>query len=36
MILGVVAQKLDEVTDLAEKSGVSRQAFLYCLNKSLM
>jgi 3-hydroxyisobutyrate dehydrogenase len=36
LFLGVVAQSLAEVTVLAEKSGVSRQAFLDCLNKSVM
>ncbi|HYZ52528.1 MAG TPA: NAD(P)-dependent oxidoreductase [Streptosporangiaceae bacterium] len=36
LFLGVVAQALAEVTVLAEKSGVSRQAFLGCLNKSVM
>ena len=34
--LGVVAQSLAEITILAEKSGISRQAFLECLNKSVM
>ncbi len=33
---GVVAQSLAEITVLAEKSGISRQAFLECLNKSVM
>jgi 3-hydroxyisobutyrate dehydrogenase len=36
LLLGVVAQSLAEVTVLAEKSGISRQAFLDCLNKSVM
>lgn len=36
LFLGVVAQALAEVTVLAEKSGISRQAFLDCLNKSVM
>ncbi len=36
LFLGVVAQTLAEVTVLAEKSGVNRQAFLDCLNKSVM
>ena len=36
LFLGVVAQSLAEVTVLAEKSGISRQAFLDCLNKSVM
>jgi len=36
LILGVVAQSLAEITILAEKSGISRQAFLECLNKSVM
>jgi 3-hydroxyisobutyrate dehydrogenase len=36
LMLGVVAQTLAEVTVLAEKSGISRQAFLDCLNKSVM
>src|ERR1700748_746269 len=36
LILGVVAQSLAEITGLAEKSGISRQAFLECLNKSVM
>jgi hypothetical protein len=31
-----VAQSLAEITVLAEKSGISRQAFLECLNKSVM
>jgi len=35
-ILGVVTQTLAEVTVLAEKSGISRQALLACLNKSVM
>ena len=36
LFLGVVAQSLAEVTVLAQKSGISRQAFLACLNKSVM
>jgi 3-hydroxyisobutyrate dehydrogenase-like beta-hydroxyacid dehydrogenase len=36
LFLGVVIQSLSEVTVLAEKSGVSRQAFLACLNDSVM
>src|SRR6266581_1761703 len=36
LFLGVVTQSLAEVTILAEKSGVSRQAFLACLNDSVM
>jgi 3-hydroxyisobutyrate dehydrogenase len=36
LLLGVVAQSLAEITVLAEKSGISRQAFLACLNKSVM
>jgi 3-hydroxyisobutyrate dehydrogenase-like beta-hydroxyacid dehydrogenase len=36
LLLGVVAQTLAEVTVLAEKSGISRHAFLDCLNKSVM
>ena len=36
LFLGVVAQSLAEVTVLAEKSGISRHAFLDCLNKSVM
>jgi 3-hydroxyisobutyrate dehydrogenase-like beta-hydroxyacid dehydrogenase len=36
LFLGVVAQSLAEVTVLAEKSGVSRQAFLGYLNMSVM
>jgi 3-hydroxyisobutyrate dehydrogenase len=36
LMLGIVAQTLAEVTVLAEKSGVSRHAFLDCLNKSVM
>jgi 3-hydroxyisobutyrate dehydrogenase-like beta-hydroxyacid dehydrogenase len=31
-----VAQSLAEITVLAEKSGISRHAFLDCLNKSVM
>lgn len=36
LFLGVVIQSLSEVTILAEKSGVSRQALLACLNDSVM
>src|SRR5712691_9498825 len=36
LFLGVVTQSLAEITVLAEKSGVSRQAFLACLNSSVM
>jgi 3-hydroxyisobutyrate dehydrogenase len=36
LFLGVVAQSLAEVTVLAEKSGISRHAFLDCLNNSVM
>jgi 3-hydroxyisobutyrate dehydrogenase len=36
LFLGVVAQSLAEITVLAEKSGITRQAFLDCLNKSVM
>jgi 3-hydroxyisobutyrate dehydrogenase len=36
LFLGVVAQSMAEVTILAERSGISRQAFLDCLNKSVM
>jgi len=36
LILGVVAQSLAEITVLAEKSGIGRQVFLECLNKSVM
>jgi 3-hydroxyisobutyrate dehydrogenase len=36
LLLGVVTQSLAEVTVLAEKSGVSRQALLTCLNNSVM
>jgi 3-hydroxyisobutyrate dehydrogenase-like beta-hydroxyacid dehydrogenase len=35
-MLGVVAQSLAEITVLAEKSGISRKAFLDCLNSSVM
>ncbi len=34
--LGTVIQSLAEVTVLAEKAGVSRQAFLACINDSVM
>jgi 3-hydroxyisobutyrate dehydrogenase len=36
LFLGTVIQSLAEVTILAQKSGVSRQAFLACLNDSVM
>jgi len=36
LFLGVVTQSLAEVTVLAEKSGISRQALLSCLNNSVM
>jgi 3-hydroxyisobutyrate dehydrogenase len=36
LFLGVVTQSLAEVTVLAEKSGISRAAFLACLNGSVM
>jgi 3-hydroxyisobutyrate dehydrogenase len=36
LFLGVVTQSLAEVTILAEKSGISRQALLECLNSSVM
>jgi 3-hydroxyisobutyrate dehydrogenase len=36
LFLGVVIQSLAEVTLLAQKSGVSRQAFLACINDSVM
>jgi len=36
LFLGVVTQIMAEVTVLAEKSGISRQVFLSCLNKSVM
>jgi len=36
LFLGVVTQTLAEVTILAQKSGISRQALLDCLNKSVM
>lgn len=36
LFLGVVTQSLAEVTILAQKSGISREAFLTCLNKSVM
>jgi len=36
LVLGIVAQSMAEVVVLAEKSGVSRQAFLACLNSSVM
>jgi len=36
VMLGVVTQALAEITILAEKSGVSRQALLACLNSSVL
>src|SRR5215468_8002305 len=36
LFLGVVTQSLAEVTILAQRSGVSREAFLGCLNNSVM
>jgi 3-hydroxyisobutyrate dehydrogenase len=36
LFLGVVTQSLAEVTILAQQSGISREAFLACLNKSVM
>jgi 3-hydroxyisobutyrate dehydrogenase len=36
LFLGVVMQSLAEVTLLAQKAGVSRQAFLACINDSVM
>jgi 3-hydroxyisobutyrate dehydrogenase len=36
LFLGVVIQSLAEITVLAEKSGVTREAFLTCLNSSVM
>jgi 3-hydroxyisobutyrate dehydrogenase-like beta-hydroxyacid dehydrogenase len=36
LFLGVVTQSLAEVTVLAQRSGVSREAFLSCLNNSVM
>jgi 3-hydroxyisobutyrate dehydrogenase len=36
LMLGTVAQSMAEITVLAEKSGVSRQAFLSCINSSVM
>jgi 3-hydroxyisobutyrate dehydrogenase len=36
LFLGIVAQSMAEITVLAEKSGISRQAFLGCLNQSVM
>ena len=36
LLLGVVIQSLAEVTVLAEKAGVSRHAFLACINNSVM
>jgi 3-hydroxyisobutyrate dehydrogenase len=36
LFLGIVAQSMAEVTVLAEAGGISRQAFLDCLNKSVM
>lgn len=36
LFLGVITQSLAEVTVLAEKSGISRQALLACLNNSVL
>jgi len=36
LFLGVVTQSLAEVTVLAQRSGISRAAFLACLNNSVM
>jgi 3-hydroxyisobutyrate dehydrogenase len=36
LLLGTVMQSLAEVTTLAQKAGVSRQAFLACINDSVM
>jgi 3-hydroxyisobutyrate dehydrogenase-like beta-hydroxyacid dehydrogenase len=36
LFLGVVTQAMAEITVLAEKSGISRESFLSCLNKSVM
>jgi 3-hydroxyisobutyrate dehydrogenase len=36
LLLGTVIQSLAEVTVLAQKSGISRQALLACLNNSVM
>jgi 3-hydroxyisobutyrate dehydrogenase len=36
LFLGIVTQSLAEVTILAQKSGISREAFLACLNSSVM
>ncbi|HEX5189304.1 MAG TPA: NAD(P)-dependent oxidoreductase [Streptosporangiaceae bacterium] len=36
LFLGVVTQSLAEVTVLAEKSGITRQALLACINDSVM
>lgn len=36
LFLGVVTQSLAEVTILAQKSGISREALLACLNNSVM
>ena len=36
LLLGVVTQAMAEITVLAEKSGISRETFLSCLNKSVM
>jgi 3-hydroxyisobutyrate dehydrogenase len=36
LFLGVVTQSLAEVTVLAQQSGISREAFLACLNNSVM
>jgi 3-hydroxyisobutyrate dehydrogenase-like beta-hydroxyacid dehydrogenase len=36
LMLGTVAQSMAEITILAQKSGVAREAFLACINSSVM
>src|SRR5262250_804129 len=36
LLLGTVAQSMAEITILAQKSGVAREAFLACINSSVM
>jgi 3-hydroxyisobutyrate dehydrogenase len=36
LLLGTVAQSMAEITVLAQKSGVAREAFLACINSSVM
>jgi len=36
LMLGTVAQSMAEITVLAQKSGVAREAFLACINSSVM